>query len=95
MGYEVANGRKGDGEGRGKLTGDEESTNNGPLVGVGRRWSRSGRVQPWCLGKKMNELGGWPSPWSRAKKRCRRWWRNLSATSSSDPPMNSGEIWWI
>jgi hypothetical protein len=46
MGYEVANGRKGDGEGRGKLTGDEESTNNGPLVCVGRRWSRSGRVQP-------------------------------------------------
>jgi hypothetical protein len=56
MGYEVANGRKGDGEGRGKLTGDEESTNNGPHVGVGRCWSRSGLVQPWCLGKKMKEL---------------------------------------
>jgi hypothetical protein len=58
MGYEVANGQKGDGEGWGKLTGDEESTNNGPLVGIGRCWCRLGQVHPWSSwGRRRKSLG--------------------------------------
>jgi hypothetical protein len=44
------------------------------------------------LGKKMKKFEGWPSPWSPARKRWRRWWGNSSAMSSSDPPVNSNKI---